>query len=492
MATTKEAISVSYTQAPETLGVEQNSFARFIDENRDLFERHSSLTYELRDEEEGWKNSPTLDSVAEKNVELAFLLYPKANNLNSKAIRKVREQIKVSTAKVIFDNSSEKDRLIASALSYSFSLKARQTPKSDALSNALEESINEFRENYFEARQPLVSGIRESRAELMRKFEDFLLEDPFNLFAFGDFLSDKKNYGAQRESIRPFLVSLAETEQSLIRDKKEGTLRRVVKKWIDELKEKPNPATIDEFAASIKSPNVLEWLEFAAQGKNIADFLKSRPDVSTWTTELKNALTSFISSKYLGSLSSVEKELEQFRRPLTLKVSTQRFSAKLEAEMGKVSVKIPGERPQDNNKEILEKPEKEKYPVGILTKEIGSGFEVRVLTEEELSFRLQKEADSLAPADQRMIADLEKILLSLQEDPYGLGTKKLTDKFVGVGNRSLPLRSINPRKRMGLSLDHPESTRIRVTYVIDKNGDFPTIGIEGIYKHEEYDKKFIS
>ena len=106
--------------------------------------------------------------------------------------------------------------------------------------------------------------------------------------------------------------------------------------------------------------------------------------------------------------------------------------------------------------------------------------------------RLQKDADSFASSDVRMMEDLKNILTSLQKDPYGLGTKKLTGMHVGVGNRTLPLRSINPGKRIGLSLDHPESTRIRIVYVIYRNEDSPVIGIEGIYKHEDYDKKFTS
>lgn len=494
MATAKEASSASYIeQVSEALRVEQNSFLGFIDQNKDLFERHSSLTYELRDEEQGWRNSSTLDYFAEKNIELVFLLHPQVDSPSSKTMRKVRETIRVSVAKVVFGNLSEKDRLAKSFLLPHFPSKSRDTPQSNALTKVLEESLDDFQKNYHEAKAPLVSGIRESKAELMGRFEDFLLSNPSNIFAFEDFLLDKKNHAMEIEKIRPFLSSLADSEQSLTRDKKEGILRRVVKKWINELKEKPNPATVDKFAASIKSPNVLEWLKFAAQGEDIANFLRSRPDVSTWTTELKEALFSFVSSRYLSMLSSIEKDLEQYRKPLALKSISQRLNPKLEAEIiEKVTVKIPEEKSQDDNKRIVEKAEEEKYPVGMLSKGVGRPNSIRPLEKDELEIILEKEAAHLDSSDPRMLEDLKKIIIDLCESPYGLGVKKLTDKFVGVGNRRLPLRSINPGKRIGLSLDHPESTKIRIVYVIYRNEESPVIGIEGIYNHNDYDKKFVS
>lgn len=479
------------TESAEILTGEQNSFARFIDENRGLFEKNSSLTYELRDEEQGWKNSPTLDSIAKMNVDLALLLYPQLNNITGKQMRKLKDQVKTNATNFALGTSNE-NKLIAQYFPGFLSTKPLYTPKSQILNETLGESLNDFRTSFHDARAPLVSGIRESKAELMSQLENFILSNPSNLFAFEDFLSDKKNHRADREAIRPFLASLAETEHILVRDNKEGVLHRAVKKWVAELKEKPTSGIIAEFTASIKSPNVLEWLEFAAQGEDIANFLNSRPDVSTWTTELREALSSFVTSRYLGALSSIEKALEQYRRPLTLKSISQRLNPKLEAEIEEVTVRIPGKRSQDNNKRVSEKDEKEKYPVGILKRGTRSWLEVRVLAEEELTRRLQKEADSLDPADQRMIADLEKTFLSLREDPYGLGTKKLKDRSVIVGNQRLPLRSLNPRtrRRIGLSLDHPESREIRIVYVIYKNNGVPAIGLEGVYRHEDYVKKF--
>lgn len=487
MATAKE-IKPAYVQPPETLRGEQNSFLRFIDENKDLFERHSSLTYELRDEEQGWRNSSTLGSIVKMSFDLVLLLYPELDTIRGKQMRQLKMQAENHTINFAL-GASDGNKSIIKYFSDFLSRRPHNTLQSQILSEACEKHLNEFRTSFHEARAPLVSGIRESKAELMRQLENFISSDPSSVFEFEDFLSDK-NYVANREEIRPFLASLAETEYVLARDNKEGVLHRKMKNWIDELKERPSPATIDEFVASIKSPTILEWLEFAAQGEDIANFLKSRPDVSVWTTELREELSSCVKSRYFTALSSIEKNLEQYRRRAALKAIIPKINPQLGAEIKTAVIQMPAARPKGNDKKASEKAEKAKHPVGILRQEVGSSFQVRVLTEEELTGRLQKESDSLAPADQRMIADLEKIFLSLREDPYGLGTKKLNDMSIMLGHKELPLRSLDPGKRIGLSHDHPDSHDIRIAYIIDKNNGVPMIGLLGVYRHDDFMSRF--
>lgn len=487
MATTKEASPVN-AQLPETLRREQNSFLRLIDENKDLFDRHSSLTYELRDEDRGWRNSPTIEPLVKMSIEILSILNPNINDVNSKKMRRLTEQVKARIMGLIFGSDDEIDTLTIKGLPNLIFAQSRSTPKSLVLGKAFDEGITDFRTSFREARSPLVSGVQESRAELFKKFEDFLLSNPSNIFAFGDFLSDKKNHGAEIEAIRPFLSSLVDSEQSLARDKKEGTLRRVVKKWTAELNERPTHVIIDELVISIKSPDIREWLEFAAQGEDIASFLKSRPDVSTWPSKLKKELTSFISSKYFNAFSSVERGLDQFKKPLNSKSIPQRFDLKLTAGTEEVTADTGIKKPQENKKGITEITGRQKYPIGTLLREVGK-YSIKLLEEDGLKILLQRAASSLDPSDPRMLEDLKKIIMDLRESPYGPGTKKLVDKFVTVEYRSFPIRSINPDRR-GLSLDHPESTKTRIVYVIYRNEDGSVIGIEGIYKHDEYDKKF--
>lgn len=93
MMVLKEAGPGPSIQHAEVLYAEQNSFAQFLDENKEALERHSFLTYDLRDEEEGWKNSPTIDSIVEKTIEFGYSLNPMANTANSKTYVELQDKL---------------------------------------------------------------------------------------------------------------------------------------------------------------------------------------------------------------------------------------------------------------------------------------------------------------------------------------------------------------------------------------------------------------
>lgn len=493
MAAIKEANPGSPIQFTEVLRTEvpkaeQNSFVLFIDQNKDLFDRHSSLTYELRDEVEGWRDSPTVDQIVNDYIDLIISIVPKTPS--DKQLRKVSRNIRKYLLIMLFSSPDEKDNItkreFRNKLFLAHKINSQQVPAAIALYDRM----MEFNKDFNEGKAPVAAEVQGSKVELSSKFKNYLLSDPNSIFAFRDFLLDKK-YASTRAVIRPFLASFAQSEDRLAKDDKGEILGETVKKWVGEISEKGSPDLLDEFVASIKSPNILEWLEFAAQGEDIANSLKARSDFSAWPSELRKVFKVFVASKYRSTPGDIRKELDQFRKPLTGKGFTQQYDF-LGEETETVTVKAAIEKKPDNQKGTLEKTEKKKYPVGILTKEIGSSFEVRVLTEEELTGYLQKEANVLVASDSRMIKDIENIVQSLRVDPYGLGTRKLNAMFVQVGHRSLPVRSINPRKRIGLSLEHPKSQEVRVAYVIYKNGEGlgPVIGIEGIYRHEDYDRRF--
>lgn len=325
----KESSSASYretTVIAESLEGKQNSFVVFINDNRNLFKNNSSLTYKLRDKEKRLRDSPTVNSIVEKTINLALVLQP-GREIDEKKMPRFREEIN----NFLFSNSDRTSEFILNSLRQ-FNHRLHLTPESQALTEALEEKINNFQEEVYKERSPLVSGILESRAELMEKLEDFFASNSSSLFAFKDFISDKKNYKAERETIRPFLVSLAETEERLAKNSKEGILGETVRKWVKEISEKPTPDFLDKFVVSIRSTKIFEWLKFSTSvsamfphtaedrderlTKNIADFLKDNCDVLAWPSELKNAYDSFVKSKYYSAQSVIKKELGQFRKPL--------------------------------------------------------------------------------------------------------------------------------------------------------------------------------
>lgn len=502
MTTAREASPVR-AQPVEILRREQNTFLSFIEENKDLFASHSSLTYELRDMEEGWRTSSEVGLFVDEATHIGLSLGDRGNTNRQirRAIDKEIEKTRNRITQFIFSNQTERREMIDKYRPLVFSGEL-QTPETIKLSEALGKKMDEFRKSFQEERRSVTGPLRESKMELMKKFEDFLLHDSSSLFAVQNFISDRKNRG-EIEAIRPFLSSLVESEQGLIRDAKEGIFRRAAKKWTDELKERPMPV-IDEFVTSIKSPNMLEWLRLAAaytpiktphvieerEGdliKNIASFLKSHPDVSTWPSELRKELASFVASKYFRCVASIERDLDQFKRPVK-KIPPKLVDLKIEKEL-KVSTEIHARSTQRGKNGIEEKNERQNRPIGILLKGIDSYNSIRHLEEDGLSIFLQRAASDLS-SNPKMVEDLNKIVANLRQSPYGPGTKKLTGMSVGIGNKSFSLRSIDPRKRIGLSLDDPEFYKIRVVYVIHGNGKDSIIGIEGIYKHDDYMSKY--
>ncbi|MBI2613233.1 MAG: hypothetical protein HYW62_00455 [Candidatus Levybacteria bacterium] len=506
MIGTKEAVSRTF---PETLSGEQNSFVGFIDQNRDLFERHTSSTYELRDERDGWRNSPTISEVAHKHAVLSLPLRGghNASPPNTREWKRHEERIRDAIDREIFSSPDGKNTLPAKRPPLD-SIWAKTTPLQRAEIQELMGRTEEFQADFLAAIAPLAAEVEQLKEELFSNFKNYLFSDPDGIFAVRDFLTDKK-FASQRETIRPFLASFVQSEDKLAKDGKRGILGETVKKWADEISKRVTPVLVDEFVESIRNPNVLEWLEFAANmpisvlgtteerdkdliRDSIVSFLKSRPDVSFWPPELKKALSSFASSKYATARSSVEKGLEGFRRPLSSKPAPQ-IHLEPEKKIEGAPVQEDAKKEPDDKKGASEKAEKRKYPIGILTKESGSshGFDIRVLTEEELKDFLREKADSFASSDLKMAGDFRTIVASLREDPYGFGTKKLNNMSVGIGKtKSSPIRSMDPGKRIGLHLEHPESQKIRIAYVIYGSGDDKVIVIEGIYSHDDYDSKF--
>lgn len=490
-------------QPVERTGSEQNSFLRFVVENNDLFGKYSSLTYELRDEEEGWRNSPTIADFAERYFELALNSVPSSVKQDSNRTRRVRGRMRDFVMDRIFkQNGSEKP------IDLRDPVLSRLTPDKRAAAERLGGEIEEFKKGFRETRNPIADELRKTKADLTEKFRDFLLSDPSGIFMFQEFLS-RKDIGRKRDEIRHSLSSFADNEE-LMSKRGEGTiLSQAVKKWTTEFKERPTGNLIDEFVPSIKESAVLAWLQFMfpmpikstvtsqEEGEwrtHIASYLKDC-SISTWPFQLKGLLSSFIGSKYQLASDAVRKELKQFTRPATisLKELNRSFGA-FEDEIDTMEVEVTPKK-TDNNKPALalvrtEKVERRKHPVGILSRDMRKPYSVRPSTQDELEAFLRKASDSLDPSDPRMLEDLKKIISDLSESPYGPNIKNLHPK-ISIGTHTVPLRSYNPGKKIGLDLRHPESKNIRIVFTRSEQEDgLPIVGLEGIYKHEDYENKF--
>ncbi|MDO8583407.1 MAG: hypothetical protein Q7R51_02660 [bacterium] len=474
-----------------------NSFWQFAHDNRDLFNTHTVTTHALGEEEKGWKNSQTVDDLAASFVDIGLaVLVNEDKTANGRTVRKYKDQAKRHILGIIsISSQEEKDRLIRKFIHF-LPAKTHATLNQAKSMDNLQASLVELDGKFREARAPLVAQIQKSKTELSGKVKDYLLSSPTGIFDFLSFLSSEE-YAQDREAIRPFLSSFAQNEERLAKDDKENVLSQAAKKWVGEFKERPTPEIMDEFAVSIKSPVILEW--FGKLEVDIASFMRSHPTTAAWPSQLESEFSSFISSKYRSVIEETRSKLLTFRTPLTLKTLTETFYPEDEKEVKRVvETKSPSKKTK-KPKHAFSLPDLEKWdirevseirPVGVL-KDAGGPYNVVWMGDDELDSYLRKKASHLDSSNPRVIEDLKKIVDSLRKDPYGLGTEKLTDKEVGVGNQKFPLRSINTRKRIGISLEHPEARDCRVVYIIAKNKDGPIIGIEGIYKHDEYDKKFV-
>jgi hypothetical protein len=226
MVVAKEAGPL-YSETPETPKRESNSFVQFLGQNIGQLHRYSSLTYELRDEEEGWKNSSTSDEIANKFLDLMSPFLP--DILNNKQLRKISRQIRENVLQMIFRHPNEQENLVEKHIRNSFSLKGNVNGQQERRIIAMYEEITEFNRDFHQAKAPIVEEIRGSKAELSSRFKDYLLSDPFGIFSFRDFLLDRK-HASDREAIRPFLASLAETEDRLARERKEGVFLQCVRR----------------------------------------------------------------------------------------------------------------------------------------------------------------------------------------------------------------------------------------------------------------------
>ncbi len=89
-----------------------NSFVRFIDERKDALGTYAATTYELRDEEEGWKNSSTPEALFDKQYNMligAFAEVGLYSSKNPRAIKKSRDESLATLRRFIYREKDESD-----------------------------------------------------------------------------------------------------------------------------------------------------------------------------------------------------------------------------------------------------------------------------------------------------------------------------------------------------------------------------------------------
>ena len=509
--TIEKESSVDVGVLPEGIIESPNSFVRFIGQNREQFDRHSSLIRELRDVDDMWRNSPSIDSLVEAMMNIGYSANADririSNGVSDKQVERARNQARIQIITRLEEGVGRGDQKLAMFIRQVSSLGSYSKIFTTHLAEDLEEGIADLGEGIHEVRDPLLEGIKECRLDLIGKFEEHLLQDPENVFAFQKFVSqENKQHGEGREKIRPFLVGLAEKE-ALSRDRKEGILNHAAEEWIRRLKTEQSPQITEEFLRKLNSQGIIEWLQFfgrmeigelkleedrAKFVRTTIDTLSHYPDTSKWPKELRDAYYTFLSGKFYAAVALIKQSLEQFNRFRPITASATIFVQEHNHTKRKKPVKNVT-RKDRKDKEEIKRSERMINPVGLLIKSIKGNNSMEIFDEDALARFLRGKTSELVSQPNREVAleDLSRIVKSVREDPFGMATRRILGETASVDSKSHLLRSINYRKRLGLIVNCSELDNVRVVYFIYKDGEnISTVAIEGIYSHEEYLRRF--
>jgi hypothetical protein len=88
-------------------------------------------------------------------------------------------------------------------------------------------------------------------------------------------------------------------------------------------------------------------------------------------------------------------------------------------------------------------------------------------------------------SEPKLIPDLQAMLQSIQEKPYGDGAAVYRDIMINVNGKATKLWHLSPNKRHGLDLGTRTARRTRILYGIVSDPDGYTIAIHGVRHHDD-------
>ena len=349
----------------------------------------------------------------------------------------------------------------------------------------------------------------------MSRFYEYLTDDEMHIKDVMIFLSGQE-FDLQRQRIRPLLVALAEDEKNARKERKESTIDRGVKVWIDAYKKLPDKDMLKSFwDVAKKDQTITDFLSFAVEVVNhthpeqplnitivSADndtIISLLPPLHTWPIHMKVAYEQHVVNSFSQPVGQIRVALSQYPRETSSSLIPAVLFSREEVQAGR---RRNESRQRTNHSIITEEPGKSEErketmkPTLVLLHRTGTANEtdthfLKSVDESERDGYISKVADRYAEGDLRMKSDIEKILDSLVQDPFGLGTKKLVDEEVVIRRRKRSLYRLAPDKRgYSLRLLHDRSKNLRITYVVMEENGQTYLGIEGIRTHAEFDDKF--
>lgn len=518
----KEVESTSYVAKQEIVpeGATQNSFMVFINQRHEDFDRLSLLTRDLREEEEGWWQSTTFDQLTQHTLEILDTIrmdYGWADKQGNREKRRNFEQAKKKMAALVF--KSRKELSLKDFFTDVPRYKNRSPQQVKELGEATKD-LNKFSQEYHGAIEAITTPLREVRQTLYGEFRIYLQQDYKHLFDFAAFLSEKEHV-ASREAIRSFLVGIAQEEQEATKNGKKGAIEEASQQWngwvSSGLRDEVFLLWTQNLWASMSFSGKVEgglvnvemdksFLEFARFLIEVAktfmpeddigqltledtqQVLKRISDINRWPSVLRNAYINFAKARIGSAVKDIRQSLLEYRQKELLPPADIIFDRTL------APTKRKQRAPKGNGANVVAEstPVEEAnkpYSLGILVR-VGDVYQVQVMTEEEITTRMRKDAARIARKDPTLVEDIRRLYKTAREDPYAntIGLKTITWKHITVDHKEFAYRSFDPRKRIGLELTHKDLYDFRLVYAVDKRNH--VVIIDGLYGHDEYMSKF--
>lgn len=519
-----ESLRVVPTQ--ERASDRPNIFVTFLDAQKEGLDAFSQATSELKRLEEEKRKGSYLNPFIDTYIEMQMLTVRGFRNL---ALPKRKlERWRENTRDAFLEDKDGgflEDRMVQ--FRHLFPGRVHEV---DELTEKVTQAVRAFEDK----KEPVKKTVTDKRGELFSALGIHLEEDSQHLLDMADFLV-LPDHAVRREDIRPFLTFLADHVQKARRERIDSMFAQTGNKWVENLTQDPSRELLVEFfgerglkapkfawreegkdiVVSSADPDLVEWLKFGiAMAKKIdsknrnqdytdnmtaEDIVAVLPSLEYWPKKLVNFYVAFLRKKINGSVSTVHTALEQFAKTES-SVPTVVFRAEpitMEAN-GNVVV---ASTTFANNKEDGLRGKEEKIPFGfgifVLVQESGNTcIKIREVTDDELGKLITKEAHRLAPNDKRVVADLRAMTEDLKERPEGKGVERIKINDVVVdGDYHLLLYRLSPRERGRTYGQHRllnvACLDFRIVFAIDRRYiKKPTIVIEGIYRHQDFMRKF--
>ncbi|MBI4038065.1 hypothetical protein HY387_00220 [Candidatus Daviesbacteria bacterium] len=503
----------------------RNAFSGFVEANKTGFDELGSLSSRLKSEVAAWRKSKSLEVWVQQLTRLSVLTGVKnprlQQRIDNKALNTMFRSVQGKIEGVIFKQAEDEEAPIPPSsrekrLALQFQRQVPTIYRNEW--NRLTEELEEFSDDFDGETRPLLTSLRQTKQELFDRFRNYLSGDFPQLADLNDFLNEPTFVG-QREGIRPFLVRLAKFEFEAPRGANSLDQQRIT--WTEKLLNGglPEPLLAEfceqkltggfgiekvekrgkDIVVTVESSEFMDMLKFAIllirmqdldyddidlHNLDIVAGLSKIPRIS-WPRSIMDAYELFVKQKVTGVVEGIKKGLVTYYRrekPNQFEIEIPKVSAK--REKGKSN----GQEGQDDVTLPDLSPQAIYLPVALLHRNDKS-VEWEVLSEEALQSYVVKTSTRFAQ-DERMQRDCLLAVNDLRKEPWGVGTKKMLTGQMTVDSRTIRLREYAPGRRSWLKLEHPLTSNLRLAYAVLGNGNDRVVALEGIFKHDEFDRRY--